>query len=379
MKLDLKYGCNPHQARAAISHPGEPLRVLNGVPGYINLLDALTAWQLVRELKRATGKTAAASYKHVSPAGAAIARPLTEEFCRSQFVKMEEYSDVACAYIRARAGDRLCSFGDVAAVSDTVDVSLARVLKREVSDLIVAPAFEEEALEMLKSKKGGNYVILEMNPDYEPPEIEHRELFGFTLEQERDRGDVGDLFQDLPMAQRETMQVATLALKFAQSNSVCVAWDGQVIGLGAGQQSRIHCTRLACDKAEKWMLQFHPRVLELPFVEGLGRPERTNAIDQFLLWDALSPPERKDLLSLFTAAPEPLSREERIEWVGRFDDLCLSSDAYIPFRDNIDRAATSNIRIIAHPGGSVRDEAVKDACAEHGIRLIETGLRCFLH
>ncbi len=379
-RIPLKYGVNPHQANAAIINDRAPMTVLNGQPGYINLLDALTAWQLVMEMKGATGKASAASFKHVSPAGAAIEKPLDEMFLRSQFLPQRDYSPVATAYARARGGDRMCSFGDAVAVSEIVDVSLANLLKSEVSDLLIAPGFEPEALEILKAKKGGNYLLLQMDPGYEPPSIERREIFGFTFEQDRNNATIGaGLFKDAPAEVIETLIVTTLALKYAQSNSVCVGYDGQVIGLGAGQQSRIHCTRLACDKAEKWMLQFHPSVLGLDFKAGLKKPDKANVVDQYLLFDELSLAEREEMGRGLRTLPAPLDATARLEWIKSFENLCLSSDAYIPFRDNIDRAAKSNIQIIAHPGGSVRDEIVQAACDQYGIRLVETGVRCFLH
>ena len=379
-RIFLKYGVNPHQSHAVVSHPREPLKVLNGQPGYINLLDALTAWQLVIELSASTGKAAAASFKHVSPAGAAVERPLDEQFLMSQFLPRRDYSPVATAYARARGGDRMCSFGDAVAVSETVDVSLATLLKAEVSDAIIAPDYEPEALAILSSKKGGNYLVLQMDKSYEPPSIEKREVFGFTFEQDRNSAAItAGLFEGAPEESVETLIVATLALKYAQSNSVCVGYDGQVIGLGAGQQSRIHCTRLACDKADKWMLQFHPQVLALDFKEGLKKPDKANVVDQYLFWEQLSDRERADLTSQLAKDPGPLPMAARTEWINGFDGLCLSSDAYIPFRDNIDRAARSNVRIVAHPGGSVRDDDVRSACEQYGITLIETGVRCFLH
>lgn len=388
MEIELKYGLNPHQgqARLVIDREPSPLVVLNGRPGYINLLDAFAAWQLVRELKAATGLPGAASFKHVSPAGAAVARPLSDALRRSQFIGNGDFSPVATAYIRARAGDRMSSFGDAAATSDTVDVSLARYLAGEVSDLIIAPAYEPQALEILKKKKGGGYLILQMDPAYEPPPIESRDAFGFTLTEARNTAQVTrEMFrtsvtgQAVPDEIVDTLVVATIALKYTQSNSVCLAYDGQVIGMGAGQQSRVHCTRLACGKAEKWCLQQHPKVLELKFRAGLGKPERTNVVDQYLLWDELSPAEIAATLADLDEAPEPLTRDERCEWIGRFDGICLSSDAFIPFRDNIDRASRTNVKYVAQPGGSARDEDVTRAAAEYGMAMIHTGLRCFLH
>ena len=389
MIVELKYGCNPHQKPARLIIEGEaaPFQVLNGTPGYINILDAIGAWQLVRELKFATGLPGAASFKHVSPAGAAIARPLTAEFQQAQMLPEIELSPVATAYARARGGDRMSSFGDVAAVSDIVDVSLAQLLRREVSDLIIAPGYEPEALEILKTKREGNYLILQIDQEYEPPEIESRDVFGFTLEQKRNTakidaslfGDVVTSTKDIPQDILETLIVATIALKYTQSNSVCVAYDGQVIGMGAGQQSRVHCTRLACDKAEKWLLQQHPRTLELNFKQGLKKPEKNNVIDQYLLWDQLSDAEVAVMLAGLKQKPEPISREERWEWVAKFDGICLSSDAYIPFRDNIDRASRSNVQYVGQPGASLRDDEVTQAAEQYGMVMVYTGLRCFLH
>ena len=274
----------------------------------------------------------------------------------------------------------MCSFGDALAVSEKVDESLALLLKSEVSDLIIAPDFDDLALNILRTKKAGAYIILQMNPSYKPPEIEERQIFGFNFEQQRNSVAISkELFLGTSPEVTESLLVGTTALKYAQSNSVCVAYDGQVIGLGAGQQSRIHCTRLACDKADKWMLQFHPKVQALVFQKGLSKPEKANVVDQYLLWDELSCQEQKDVISKLKIVPESLSRKEKVAWVREFDKLCLSSDAYIPFRDNIDRAARSNIQYIAHPGGSVRDAIVKNACKEQNIHLLETGLRCFLH
>lgn len=388
MQMELKYGCNPHQKPARLIMPeATPLQILNGMPGYINMLDALGAWQLVRELHAATGTPAAASFKHTSPAGAAIARPLSAAFRRSQFLPEEDLSPVATAYARARGGDRVSSFGDVVAVSTTVDVSLAKMLRREVSDLIIAPAYEPEALAMLKTKKQGGYLILQMHPDYHPPAMEQRELFGFTLQQQRNgvpvtRAHFSNILTSpvsIPEDIIDTLIVATVALKYTQSNAVCVAYDGQVIGMGAGQQSRIHCTRLACDKADKWFLQQHPQVVNLPFRSGLGKPDKANLVDQYLLWEQLSAPEVTAMLHNFTAALEPLSRTERETWLQHFDGICLSSDAFIPFRDNIDRASRSHVQYVAETGGSIRTGEVKEAAEQHGMTLIHTGLRCFLH
>jgi AICAR transformylase/IMP cyclohydrolase PurH len=364
-----------------------PLRVLNGSPSYINLLDAFGAWQLVRELRRATGLPSAASFKHVSPAGAAVARTLSESFRRSQMLPDQDLSPVAMAYARARGGDRMSSFGDAVAVSEVVDVSLAQLLRREVSDLIIAPGYEPEALQLLLSKRSGGYRIFEIDPGYEPPEMDSRQVFGFTLEQKRNVAPIdADLFQDVVSARTEmskdvveTLVVGTIALKYAQSNSVCVAYQGQVIGMGAGQQSRVHCTRLACDKADKWFLQQHPRVLELDYRPGVSRTAKTNAVDQYLLWDQLAGAERAALGEALVRLPEPLTRQVRAEWIAGFDGVCLSSDAYFPFRDSIDRASRSHVEYVAHPGGSLRDDEVIAAADQYGMVLVHTGLRCFLH
>ena len=389
MKIELKYGCNPHQKPAylAFENGTSPLTVVNGSPGYINLLDALNAWQLVKELRTATDLPSAASFKHVSPAGVAVARPLTGAFVQSQMLPDADLSPIATAYARARGGDRMSSFGDAAAVSDTVDLSLAQLLAREVSDLIIAPAYEPDALELLKSKRKGNYLILQMAPDYEPPEIETRDVAGFTLSQRRNDAQItretfanviaGD--RDLPDDVLETLIVATIALKYTQSNSVCVAYDGQVIGMGAGQQSRIHCTRIACDKADKWFMQQHPQVLKANLAPGLKRPEKTNAIDQYLLWDQLSEAEEAAMLASFATRPDPITRDKRAGWLAQFEGVCLSSDAFFPFRDNIDRASRSHVGVIAQPGNSLRDDEVTQAAADYGMTMIHTGVRCFQH
>ncbi len=383
--LALKYGCNPHQGHARLRFGGStlPLQVLNGSPSYINILDALTAWPLVRELQASTGKTAAASFKHLSPAGAAVEGPVTSDFARAQFLEGPPSSSVARAYVRARGSDRMSSFGDAVAVSARVDVELAEILKREVSDLIVAPAYDPDALALLGTKKRGGYVILQIDPAFEPDPVESRQVFGLTLEQDRNALPITrDLFRggpDLPASVLESLVVGTTALKYTQSNSVSVAFEGQVIGMGAGQQSRIHCTRIACAKAEKWMLQTHPKVLALVFPEGLGRPERTNVVDQFILWPELSGPERDNLIHTLGYEPERLSSAERRSWFAGFKDLCMSSDAFIPFRDNIDRAALTGVTFVAHAGGSLRDESVRAAAGELGVTVVETGTRYFLH
>jgi AICAR transformylase/IMP cyclohydrolase PurH len=386
--ISLRYGANPHQTEASIELPDpSPLKILNGAPGFINMLDALTSWQLVRELKEATGKASAASYKHVSPAGAAIAKPIDEAFKESQFLKTTDFSEVASAYVRARCGDRLCSFGDALAVSDVVDVSLAQFLKTEVSDLIIAPGYEPEALEILKGKKKGGFVVLEIDYDFIPEGIESRELFGIGLNQTRNsrlisKADLQNVVSEnktICEETTETLLVAAISLKYTQSNSISVAYDGQIVGIGAGQQSRIHCTRLACDKADKWFLQRHPKVRGLDFKDGIKKVDKTNLIDQYLLWDSLSSREEEMMLQNFNTKPEPISRKERIVWNRQYRDICLGSDAFIPFRDNIDRASRSNIQHIVETGGSLRTPYIVEACNEYDMTLTHTGIRSFLH
>ena len=390
MEIQLRYGANPHQVPARLILPDPaPLRILNGNPSYINILDALGAWQLVRELGRATGKAAAASFKHTSPAGAAVEGECSDVFLRSQFLAPAHRSPAASAYLRARAGDRMSAFGDAAAVSHPVDQSLADVLRTEVSDLIVAPGYEPDALAILREKKKGAYVVIEVDPDYEPPPTEVRDVFGFRLEQRRnDRAIDRKLFEDaagvsLPDGVIESLIVAAVSLKYTQSNSVCVAYGGQVIGMGAGQQSRIHCTRLACDKADKWFLQQHPKVLSLKFREGAGKTDRANIVDQYLLRDDLTEPEKARMLAGLEGNPseimEHLTREDRQQWINLFDPVCLVSDAFIPFRDNIDRAHRSHVGYVAETGGSLRASEVRKAASEYGMALLSTGLRLFTH
>ena len=390
MKYELKYGCNPNQKPASVSIDGElPITVLNGRAGYINLLDALNGYQLVRELQLATGLPAAASFKHVSPAGAAIGLPLDDTLTKMYFVDDDtDLSPIACAYIRARGADRMSSFGDFAAVSTKVDMSLARVMHHEVSDGIIAPDFDEDALELLKTKKKGNYTIIRMDPDYVPEPIERRMVYGITFEQGRN-----DLLIDaemlknivtenkeLPDNAKRDLLIALITLKYTQSNSVCYAENGQTIGVGAGQQSRIHCTRLAGGKADFWHLRQCPKVLELPFRSDIPRANRDNAIDLYL-----SDEECGDVLdegnwqSFFTVRPEPFTREEKKAWLANYTETCLASDAFFPFSDNIERAHRSGVRYIAQPGGSVRDEDVIKACDEHGIVMAFTGIRLFHH
>jgi len=389
MNLALKYGCNPHQknARLIIAKDPSPLEILNGSPSYINILDSLCAWQLVRELDTATSKPAAASFKHVSPAGAAVFGALSENFIQSQYLESREYSPVANAYIRARGGDRMCSYGDAAAVSRTVDADLAAILKTEVCDSIIAPDYEPEALQILKTKKKGSFLIFKMDPDYEPGDLEKRELFGFTLEQDRNNAVISeDLFKNIVSENKnpgldiaDSLVVATLTLKYTQSNSICVGYQGQAIGIGAGQQSRIHCTRIACNKADKWFYQQHPKVRGLDFKENLKRFDKTNLVDQYLLWDELSEKELQGMLRGFKTRPGPLTSEEKADWLKQFQGICLSSDALIPFRDNVDRASRSNIQVIAHTGGALRDDEVTRAANEYGMTMYHTGLRLFTH
>lgn len=389
-ELPLRYGVNPHQKPARIyREDGEdlPLEVLGGSPGYINMLDALNAWQLVREMRQTLNLPAAASFKHVSPAGAAVAAPLSPESARACFVDDLNLSPAGVAYARARGADRMSSFGDCAAVSDTVDVSLAKMLKREVSDAIIAPDYEPEALEILKAKKDGKYVVLEIDPDFEPAqEIERREVFGLTFEQGRNTLVPGpDLLEnivtdnkDLDEDARRDLLVATIAVKYTQSNSVCYAKDGQVIGLGAGQQSRIHCTRLAGQKADLWWLRHHPRVLSLPFRKKVKRPDRNNAIEYFLLGGGTRE-EEKAWQNLFEEIPKRLTEDEQREWLDRLEGVAISSDAFFPFRDNIDRAARSGVKYILQPGGSVRDDIVIEAANEYGMVMAFSGVRWFHH
>lgn len=389
-ELPLRYGCNPHQTPARVLVPGGagalPFRVLNGAPGYINLLDALNAWQLVRELRRAVGLPAATSFKHVSPAGAAVAVPMGEAVRRASFADDVELSPLATAYARARGADRLSSFGDFAALSDVVDVPTAALLKREVSDGVIAPGYEPAALELLRSKRGGTYCVLEIDPAWEPPATETREVFGVTFEQRRNAvvpgpehlGKIVTRNQGLPDDARRDLLLALVTLKYTQSNSVCFAAEGQAIGIGAGQQSRVHCTRLAGAKADRWWLRQHPAVLALPFRPDLGRPERNNAIDLFLE-EGLSPAEERAWLECFTRPPARLTAAERRRWLDGLQGVSFASDAFLPFRDNVDRAAQSGVRYVSQPGGSVRDDLVIGAADEYGMVMAFSGLRLFHH
>lgn len=387
-ELAIKYGCNPHQKLARIYRKnGElPLEILNGTPSYINFADALNAWQLVKELKEATGLPAATSFKHVSPAGAAVAVPLSDTLKKAYHLEGKEISPIATAYARARGADRVSSFGDFIAISDTVDVDTAGLLAGEVSDGIIAPGYEDEALSILKAKKKGGYVIMRIDPGYVPEEIESRDIFGITLEQLRNNAVITrDSFsnivtenKDIPEEGIRDLLIATITLKYTQSNSVCFAYGGQVIGCGAGQQSRIHCTRLAAGKADIWMLRQHPKVLSLKFREGLKNPIKDNAIDLYLR-DDITEAELAEWKNLFETVPEKLSASEKAEWIRNFAGVALSSDAFFPFKDNIDRAAMSNVKYVAQPGGSVRDDEVIKACNTYGMVMCFTGVRLFHH
>ncbi len=387
-EIKLRYGMNPHQApaRIYINEGALPIEMLNGAPGYINLLDALNAWQLVRELKQATGLPAAASFKHVSPAGAAVGIPLDDTLKQAYFTGSGELSPLASAYARARGADRISSFGDWAAVSDIVDVPTAKMLKREVSDGVIAPGYEPEALAILQDKKGGDYRVMQIDPDYEPPAQETREIFGLMLEQKHNDAiptydDLTNLVtanKNLPESAKRDMLVALLTLKYTQSNSVCYVKDGQAIGVGAGQQSRIHCTRLAGTKADTWYLRQHPAVLNLPFREKINRTERDNAIDQYLL-ENLTPAEEANWLQSFDSVPVRLTPAEKREWLSNLTGVTLGSDAFFPFRDSIDRAQQSGVSYVAQPGGSIRDDVVIEACDEYGMVMALTGGRLFHH
>lgn len=387
--LSLRYGTNPQQSPARVylkSGADLPITVLGGSPGYINLLDALNAWQLVRELKQATGMPAATSFKHVSPSGAAVAVPLTETLKKIYFVDDLPPSPLAVAYARARGVDRMSSFGDFIALSDRVDLPTANIIAREVSDGVIAPDYEPEALEKLKTKKGGKYTIIQIDPNYEPEPTETRDLFGVTFEQRRhDRIVTPDDFsrivtanKDLPIDAIRDMTVAWIALKYTQSNSVCYVKDGQTIGVGAGQQSRVHCARLAGGKADLWYLRQHPRVLELPFLPGIRRAVRDNAIDQFLQ-PGVTAAEKSKWKDIFTHIPEQFSVQERRDWLDTLKNVTLGSDAFFPFRDSIDRAAQTGVRYILQPGGSTRDEDIIAACDEYGMTMVFSGVRLFHH
>lgn len=390
-ELELKYGCNPNQKPARIfMRDGSdlPLTVLNGKPGYINFLDALNAWQLVRELKEATGLPAAASFKHVSPAGAAVGNPLRDVERQMYFVEEgADLSPIACAYIRARGADRLCSYGDWAALSDVCDAATARYLKYEVSDGIIAPGYTDEALEILKTKKKGNYNVVQIAPDYVPAPQEYKDAFGVTFQQGRNNFEINEALltnlvtesRDLPEAAKRDMIVALITLKYTQSNSVCYVKDGQAIGVGAGQQSRIHCTRLAGTKADTWWLRHHPKVLGLQFVENIRRPDRDNAIDVYLS------DEYEDVLAegiwqkTFAVRPDPLTAEEKKAWIAALTGVTCGSDAFFPFGDNVERARKSGVQYIVEPGGSIRDDHVIETANKYGMVMAFTGMRLFHH
>ena len=388
-ELELKYGCNPNQkpARIFMAEGELPVTVLNGKPGYINFLDALNSWQLVKELKEATGLPAAASFKHVSPAGAALGLPLDETLKKMYFCEGLELSPLACAYARARGADRMSSFGDWIALSDECDESTAKVIQHEVSDGIIAPGYTPAALEILKSKRKGGYNIVQIDPAYVPAAIEHKQVFGITFEQGRNDLRIGEemlenLVTDnktLTPDQKRDLILCLITLKYTQSNSVCYAQGGQVIGVGAGQQSRIHCTRLAGNKADIWQLRHHPKVLALPFREDVSRPNRDNAIDVYIS-DEYEDVIGEDVWAeTFTTRPEPLTAAEKKEWLAKASGVCLGSDAFFPFGDNIERARRSGVVAIVEPGGSIRDQQVIDTCNKYGIAMAFCGLRLFHH
>ena len=389
-ELELKYGCNPNQKPSRI-YMGEgelPIKVLCGKPGYINFLDAFNGWQLVKELKKATGLPAATSFKHVSPAGAGVGLPLDDTLAKIYWVDdMGELSPLACAYARARGADRMSSFGDFISLSDVCDVATAKLIKREVSDGVIAPGYEPEALELLMQKKKGNYAIIEIDPTYEPNPIEHKEVFGITFEQGRNELVIDDELlsnvvtdnKEIPEQAKIDLAIALITLKYTQSNSVCYAKDGQAIGIGAGQQSRIHCTRLAGQKADNWWLRQSPQVLGLQFVDKIGRADRDNAIDLYI------GDEYEDVLAegtwqnIFKVKPEVFTREEKRAWLDKMTDVALGSDAFFPFGDNIERAHKSGVKYIAQPGGSVRDDNVIETCNKYIMAMAFTGIRLFHH
>ncbi|TBL68016.1 phosphoribosylaminoimidazolecarboxamide formyltransferase [Paenibacillus thalictri] len=386
-EINLRYGMNPHQKEAKIYSEGKlPITVVNGDPGFINLLDALNSFQLARELRRATGLPAAASFKHVSPAGAAVYAPLTPELAKAYFVEGLELSPLATAYARARGADRMSSFGDCAALSDIVDASTAQLLKREVSDLVVAPGYTPEALDILKAKKNGGYLILQIDPDYVPEPIEKRNLFGLTLQQQRNDAviDASALNhvvtnnKELTEEAKRDLLIALITLKYTQSNSIVYALDGQTIGIGAGQQSRIHCTRLAGDKADRWFLRQHPTALSMKFRQGLSRAEQNNAIDLWLE-EELTPVERASWESCFSEVPERLSGEEKRAWLDKLTGVSYGSDAFLPFRDNLDRASRSGVKYVVQAGSSMRDEEVVQAANDYGMVMAYSGVRLFHH
>ncbi|MCU7708830.1 phosphoribosylaminoimidazolecarboxamide formyltransferase [Priestia sp. JV24] len=386
-EIGLRYGMNPNQSKAKVYNAeNTPIKILNGEASYINFLDALNAFQLVRELQQATGQPAATSFKHVSPAGAAVYTPLNETLTESYFVEGLDLSPLAIAYARARGTDRMSSFGDCAVFSDEVDITVATLLKTEVSDMIVAPSYTQEALEILKQKKKGKYLILEIDPNYVPDPIEKRTVFGITLEQQRNDVQIGkEVFNhivttqcDIPDHAKRDLLVALITLKYTQSNSICFALDGQTIGIGAGQQSRIHCTRLAAEKADNWWLRQHPRVLNMKFKEGISRVEVNNAIDGWLN-DDITEVENEQWKQCFEEVPARLSKSEKQEWLKGLKGVSYASDAFLPFRDNIDRAAQTGVKYVVQTGNSLRDEQVTQAANEYGMIMAHSGIRVFHH
>ena len=389
-ELELKYGCNPnHKPSRIYMNEGElPITVLNGKPGYINFLDAFNGWQLVSELKKATGLPAATSFKHVSPAGAAVGLPMDDVLKKIYWVDdLGELSPLACAYARARGADRMSSFGDFISLSDVCDVSTAKIIKREVSDGVIAPGYEPEALEILKAKKKGNYNIIQIDPDYIPAPIEHKEVFGITFEQGRNELKVDDELlanvvtenKEIPELAKIDLIISLITLKYTQSNSVCFAKGGQAIGIGAGQQSRIHCTRLAGSKADNWYLRQCPKVLNLEFVDKIGRADRDNAIDLYIGEDYMDVLADGEWEKIFKVKPEVFTREEKRAWLDGMQDVALGSDAFFPFGDNIERAHKSGVKYVAQPGGSIRDDNVIETCNKYGMAMAFTGIRLFHH
>ena len=387
----LKYGCNPNQkpSRVFMADGSElPIEVLNGKPGYINLLDAFNGWQLVRELKKATGMCAATSFKHVSPAGAAVGRPLSDTLKKIYFVDdLGELSPLACAYARARGADRMSSYGDFIALSDVCDVPTAKMIQREVSDGIIAPGYTDEALEILKSKRKGTYNIIRIDENYKPAPVETKQVYGVTFEQGRNELDINKELlsnivtdnKDIPADKLEDLMISLITLKYTQSNSVCYVKDGQAIGIGAGQQSRIHCTRLAGNKADIWWLRQHPKVLGLQFVDNIRRPDRDNAIDVYISDEYMDVLADCAWENIFKVKPEVFTKEEQKEWLAKNTDVCLGSDAFFPFGDNIERAKKSGVMYIAEPGGSIRDDHVIMTCNKYGMAMAFTGIRLFHH
>ncbi|WP_196593510.1 phosphoribosylaminoimidazolecarboxamide formyltransferase [Pectinatus sottacetonis] len=388
--MELKYGCNPNQKPARVfmkENTNLPFTVLNGRPGYINLLDAFNSWQLVQELKEATGLPAAASFKHVSPAGAAVGLPLSDILKKVYFVEGIELTPLSSAYIRARGADRMSSYGDFAALSDECDEATASFLAREVSDGIIAPSYSEKALEILKTKRKGNYLIIQMDKNYLPPELEHKEVFGIKFEQKRNNVKIDtSILENIPTKNKNITEsakrdlvIALITLKYTQSNSVCYTKDGQAIGIGAGQQSRVHCTRLAGNKADTWHLRQHPKVLNLPFKENIRRPDRDNAIDVYISDEYMDLLGADDWQRVFTEKPPILSKKEKQDWLTKISNVSLGSDAFFPFGDNIERAHKSGVAYIAQSGGSIRDDNVIDTCDKYNISMAMTGIRLFHH